>query len=143
MFAERHKCIGANVLHRDLAGDQTTKACYLPTAGISIINLLVIDYIAASADVVLNVCTADDSSGTNAATLSENVPMWVEGTRQDDGKALTIAYADYAPTANYTAIIQVPAIIVPDGKYLGCYLTAGNASNLLNVIAIEETYYHG
>jgi hypothetical protein len=105
------------------------------------INLFCLYYMAHASDVILTVKTADDAAGTNAAALTENVPMWIEETRLADGKSLTLANATYAPTANYTAIIQVPAIIVPAGKYLGCYLTAGNTNNKLTVVAFEDTYY--
>jgi len=142
-FAESFDYKGANVLHRATAGNATTYVGYLPTYGVKTINMFCWMYFANATAAVVNVQYADDSSGTNATAIAETVNVWLEGTKGTAAKALTFP-ATLTTSANYTGVIQVPANLVPAGKYIGLALTAGgNSNNLLYAIAIEDTYYKG
>lgn len=141
-FAECFDFKGANILHSALAGDTTTYVGILPAYGVKYVNILCWVYLDAAVNCVINVKTADDSSGTNATALTVNVPNWIEGVRQTDAKAITFLSTLTANTY-HSGVFQIPAGIIPATKYIGAYLTAGDATNLVTAIAIEDTYYKG
>lgn len=138
-IAEKFYAPGANVLQHATAGNVTTFVGYAPTAGVKTVSLFVIATMGNATDMTITVKTADDSSGTNAAVLTEVVPLYKDGAKQTSAKAFT----EGAATGTYVYVFEVPAIIIPASKYLGVYADAGSASNKYTAIAIEDTYYKG
>lgn len=141
-FAEKFKHPGTNVLHHYRLGDSATHVAYKPAGGVKFINFFISVYLGHATACVVNVRTANDAAGAGAVALTQDVPVWREGIRQTDAKALTIP-DDWTTATNYTGVIQVPAELVPADKYIGVYLTAGNALNILYAVAIEDGYYNG
>jgi hypothetical protein len=90
-------------------------------------------------DVVLTFQTADDTGGTSAAALVDDVPIWRDNVRQTDAKAIT----EGESSGDYVWKVLVPANMIPAGKYIGCYANSGSASNKFTVTALESTYYNG
>lgn len=131
-----------NVLHVGLAGDQVTEVDMLPANGVATVNIACWVYLDHASDLTVNFSTADDAAGTNSTTLTANVPIWIDGVKQTDAKALTFL-STLTADVYHSAVAQIPAVLVPTGKYVGCYLTAGNATNLFTAIAFEDTYYKG
>lgn len=147
-IAELFKC--AAILHHARAGNVTTEVDYLPTNGIKNISIVCPVVMGNATIVTLTLSTADDAAGTNTTALTENVPIWLYNSTYPTGKRQTDAKAGSVPAANYTdgilnnfLVFEVPAIIVPETKYLGIKCNAGSASNLYTAIAIEDTFYKG
>lgn len=138
-IAEKFFADGDNILHHGVAGNVETFVGYLPTAGVSTISFLIPFTMGNSTDAVITIKTADDSSGTNAAVLTEDCPYYINGVKQTAAKAATEDDA----TGDFFHVIEVPASIIPAGKYIGAYANAGSASNKFSVIALEDTYYKG
>jgi hypothetical protein len=138
-IAEKFFADGDNILHHGRAGNSTTFVGYLPTAGIKTISMVIPITMGNSTDMTITVKTADDTSGTNATALTENCPVYRDGVKQTSAKAVTETQA----SGDYFHVIEIPAAIIPDGKYLGCYADNGSASNSFSAIALEDTYYKG
>ena len=83
-IAEKFK---GTVLHCGVGGATMTFSGYLPTAGVSMISLLVSMKMGASNDMTITVKTADDAVGTNAAVLTEVCPVYHNGVKQKIGRA--------------------------------------------------------
>lgn len=138
-IAEKFFADGDNILHNGVAGNVETFVGYLPTAGVNMISFLIPVTMGASNDLTITIKTADDTSGTSAAALSENCPVYRDGVKQTSAKAIT----ETAASGDYFHVIQVKANLIPAGKYIGAYCDAGSASNKFSVIALEDTYYKG
>lgn len=115
------------------AGDQ---AYILPT-GVRTVYLVAHVVMGNAADVVLVPKTSDDATGTNAAVLADNVPLWVNGVKQTSAKNYTIADG----TGTFVVVFAIPCDIIPDGKFVGMSYAASNAANLLSCMAYKDTYH--
>jgi hypothetical protein len=127
------------------AGDSATELDILPTAGVRTISVVCQITTGHGTAMIMTLSTADDAAGTNTAVLTENVPVYLNGVRQTDAKACTIqnTYNGLGLLKNFV-VFEVPANIIPTGKYLGIHLTAGgNSGNILSAVAVEDTYYKG
>ena len=138
-IAEKFFADGDNILCHGVAGNVTTFVGYLPTKGIDSINFLIPITMGNAADMTITIKTADDTSGTNATALTANCPVYRDGVRQSDAKAVTETQA----SGDYFHVIEVPAILIPEGKYIGVYADAGSASNKYSAIALEDHTYKG
>lgn len=141
-----HKC--ASILHHKRAGNDTTEVGYLPVAGLDMISIVCPVVMGNATIVTLTLATADDASGTNTTALTTNVASWIYNSTYPNGNRQTDAKAASVPAANYTSsilnnflVFEVPAIIVPSGKYLGIKCNSGSASNYYTAIVIEDRYY--
>jgi hypothetical protein len=112
------------------------QAYALPT-GVRTVYLVTHVTMGNAADLVLVPKTADDASGTNAAVLADNVPIWENTTRQTDAKNHTVDDA----SGTFIVVFAIPADIIPDGKYVGMSYAASNAGNLLSTVAYFDTYH--
>jgi hypothetical protein len=138
-IAEKFFADGDNILCHGVAGNVETFVGYLPTAGVKTISFLIPITMGNATDMTITVKTADDAAGTNATALTENCPVYRDGVKQTAAKAVTESEA----SGDYFHVIEIPAIIIPDGKYIGVYADAGSASNKYSAIALEDTYYKG
>ena len=109
----------------------------LPTAGSSQAVVRCIVTMGNAADLVLSLKTADDAAGTNAAAIASNVPIYVNGVRQTDAKAATVADA----TGNFIVDFIVDPKLIPDGKYVGMSYANSDAGNLMCAMLIESVAY--
>jgi hypothetical protein len=130
-----------HTLNHGTAGNSTTYVGYLPTQGVRNISIFVPITMGNGNDETITVRTADDSSGTNAAALAANVPIYKDGARvATDAKAFT----ETAATGTFLYVFEVPASLVPEGKYIGVVQSeTGSASSIYSAFAIEDTYYKG
>ena len=139
-LTEQFNYTGSTVLQFGTTGDGGAMVAYEPTSGVSVINIVAILKMANAADCTLTVKTADDAAGTNPVALTVDVPIWLDGDRiATDAKAVT----QTAATGTFVYTFQIPASIVPDGKFIGIYSDAGNANNIYTAFAVEDTYYKG
>jgi hypothetical protein len=109
----------------------------LPTAGSSLAVLRCLVTMGNAADLVLTPKTADDAAGTNAAAISANVPIYVDGVRQTDAKAHTVGDA----SGNFIVDFIFDPKLIPDGKYLGMSYGNSNAANYMCCEIIESAAY--
>jgi hypothetical protein len=135
-IAEKFK---GTVLHCGVGGATETFSGYLPTAGVSMISFLIPIKMGAGTDMTITIKTADSAAGSTPVALTEVCPVYRDGVKQTSAKAVT----ETAATGSYFHVIEVPAGIIPAGKYIGAYADAGSGSNLFGVIALEDTYYKG
>lgn len=139
-FTENFKFPGAQVLNHGTAGNDTTYVGYLPAGGNQTITIVVPITMGNAADETITVKTADDAAGTNPTALTANVVIYKDGVRQTDAKAFT----ETAATGTFVYSFEVPASLVPGGKYIGVVQSeAGSASSKYSAIAIETPYYKG
>jgi len=115
------------------AGDQ---AYILPT-GVRTVYLVAHIVMGNAADLVLVPKTSDDATGTNAAVLADDVPIWVNGTKQTSAKNHTVADA----AGTFVVVFAVPADIIPEGKFVGMSYAASNAANLISCMAYKDAYH--
>jgi hypothetical protein len=109
----------------------------LPTAGSSKAVLRCLVTMGDATDLVLTAKTADDATGTNAAALSANVPIYADGVRQTDAKAYTVADA----AGNFIVDFVIDPKLIPDGKYIGMSYGNSHASNLMCCEIVESVAY--
>lgn len=88
-------------------------------------------------DLVLTPKTADDATGTNAAALAADVPIFKDGVAQTAAKALTVGDA----TGNFIVDFVIDPAIIPAGKYIGMSYANSHASNLMTCLLIEDAAY--
>jgi hypothetical protein len=124
-------------LHVGRTGNSTTFAGVKPATGVENVTILSAVNMAVLTDLTANINTADDATGTNATAITSNVPIYRAGTRKTDAKTFTEA-SGFTGMVSYA--VEVPAIIVPEGKYVGLALSAGATGNTISSIALLETY---
>ena len=139
-ISENFTLPGAQVLNHGTAGNSTTFVGYLPSQGVRSISIVVPITMGNAGDETITVKTADDASGTNPTVLTQNIPIYKDGVRATDAKAFT----ETAATGNFVYVFEVPASIIPEGKYIGVVQSeTGSASSIYSAIAIEDPYYKG
>jgi hypothetical protein len=120
---------------------QTTAAAaddyVLPTAGSSLAVLRCLVTMGDATDLVLTPKTADDATGTNAAAIASDIPIFKDGVRQTDAKALTVGDA----AGNFIVDFVIDPKLIPDGKYVGMSYANSHASNLMCCEIIESVAY--
>lgn len=144
IFGDSFKAKGTNVIQHGVAGNSTTERGYLPTQGIKMILVVCPITVGHGTAITLTLKTADDAAGTNTTALTENVPNWINNVKQTAAKAAALPNTYYGLGGIYlknVVVFQVPANLVPEGKYLGIACDNGNASNMYSAIALEDTYY--
>ncbi|SHH86733.1 hypothetical protein [Desulfosporosinus lacus] len=109
----------------------------LPTGGAKSQILRCIVTMGDATDLVLTPKTADDAAGTNAAAVAADLPIYVNGVRQTDAKAYTVADA----TGNFIVDFVVDPAIIPTGKYIGMSYGNSNAANLMCATIVEDVAY--
>lgn len=114
-----------------------TEAYLLPTGGAKSCILRVIATMGNAADLIPTPKTADDATGTNAAALAADVPIYVNGVRDTDAKAYTIGDS----TGDFIVDFVIPPAIIPAGKYIGISYASSHNSSLMTSILIEDVAY--
>lgn len=109
----------------------------LPTAGSSVAVLRCLVTMGNATDLVLTPKTADNATGTNAAALASNVPVFVNGVAQTAAKAATVGDA----TGNFIVDFVIDPKLIPDGKYIGMSYANSDAGNLMCCEIIESVAY--
>lgn len=109
----------------------------LPTGGAKSQILRCIVTMGDAADLVLTPKTSDDATGTNAAAVVADLPIYVNGVRQTAAKTYTVADA----TGNFVVDFVVDPSIIPTGKYVGMSYANSNAANLMTAVLIEDVAY--
>lgn len=109
----------------------------LPTGGSSLAVLRCLVTMGNATDLALSPKTADDATGTKAAALAADVPIYKNGVRQNDAKSLTIGEA----TGNFIVDFIIDPKLIPDGKYIGMSYADSNAANLMCCEIIEAVAY--
>ena len=109
----------------------------LPTPGAKSQVLRCIVTMGNAAELVLTAKTADDATGTNAAELAADIPIYKDGVRQTDAKALTIGDA----TGSFIVDFVFDPGSIPAGKYVGMSYANSHASNIMTCILIEDVAY--
>lgn len=113
------------------------QAYLAPTPGVMGITLRAIAKMGNAADLALSLKYADNTTGTNATAYPVDVPIYVDGVRDDDGKTYTIEDA----TGNFIVDFCVDPATVPAGKLVGIAYADSNAGNLLTTMIIEDVAY--
>lgn len=90
-----------------------------------------------AAALVLTLRYADDAGGTNVADFPYNVPIYVNGVRQADGKSASVAGA----SGNSVVDFCVDPAMIPQGKFVGLSFGISNAATLLASELVEEVAY--
>ncbi len=109
----------------------------LPTPGAKSQILRCIATMGNAADLVLTPKTADDATGTNAAAVAEDLPIFKDGVAQTAAKSLTIGDA----TGNFIVDFVIDPSIIPAGKYVGMSYANSDAGNLMTCLLIEDAAY--
>jgi len=126
---------------RVLLAPQTTasgaEAYAAPTPGVMGIVIRCIAKMGNAADLVLSLKYADNTTGTNATAYPVNVPIYVNGVKQDNGKAYTVEDA----TGDFIVDFCIDPATVPDGKLVGVAYADSNAGNLLTTMIVEDVAY--
>lgn len=108
-----------------------------PTPGVMGITIRAIATMGNAADLALTLKYADDTSGTNATDYPSNIPIYVNGVRQSDGKAHTIGDS----TGDFIVDFCVDPATIPEGKAIGIAYGNSNAGNLVTAVIIEDVAY--
>jgi hypothetical protein len=114
-----------------------TEAYLLPTGGAKAQVLRCIVTMGNATDLALTPKTADDATGTNAAALAADVPIYVNGVRTTDAKAYTIGDS----SGNFVVDFVIPPAIIPTDKYIGISYASSNNSNIMTSILLEDVAY--
>lgn len=114
-----------------------TGAYLAPTPGVMGITIRAIVKMGNAADLEMAIKYADDTSGTSAAVYPIDVPIFVNGERQDDGKG----YKVENETGNFIVDFAIDPATIPDGKTIGLTYENSNAANLIAVELIEDVAY--
>jgi hypothetical protein len=126
---------------RVLLAPQTTASGaggYLaPTPGVMGLTLRAIVKMGNAADLALSLQYADDTSGDNATAYLVDVPVYVNGVRQEDAKAHKVEDA----TGNFIVDFCVDPATIPDGKTIGLAYADSNAGNLVAAVLVEDVAY--
>ena len=105
------------------------------TPGTMGVNLRAVVAMGNAANLLLELKSADDAIGTNAVAFAVDVPLFVDGVRQTDGKSHEII----DPTGNFIVDFCVDPGLIPDGKFVGIATGASNAATLVATTAIENS----
>ena len=108
-----------------------------PTPGAKACVVRAIATMGNAADLAISLQYADDATGTIAAAFGYNVPIYKNGVRQTDAKALTIGDA----IGNFIVDFIVDPGLIPAGKFIGAAYANSDADNLLSVMVIEDVAY--
>lgn len=132
------------VLQHATTADTTTFVGVKPVNGVRNLSIVCIAEMGNAADMTITVKTADDAAGTNPVALTSVVPLYKAtsgsaAARQTDAKAFT----ETAATGTFIYTFEIPAILVPEDKYIGVYADSGNAGNVYSAIVFEDTTYKG
>jgi hypothetical protein len=134
--------IPENFRTRVLLASQATavgaQAYLLPTPGASAITVRCIAAMGNAADLTLSLNYADNTTGTNATAFPENLPIWVNGVRQE---ANAVSHAVTAAIGNFIVDFCVDPAKIPAGKHIGVSYANSNAANFLEVSMIEDTMF--
>ncbi|AIQ63309.1 hypothetical protein PSTEL_09645 [Paenibacillus stellifer] len=126
---------------RVLLAAQTTAAAaqaYLPpTPGLISQTYRAIVTKGNAADLTLTLRYADDAAGANAANYPVDVPIYINGVRQANGKTATVAGAAGSSVVDFC----IDPATIPQGKFVGLSFAISNAATLLAAELIEDVSY--
>lgn len=126
---------------RVLLAAQTTAAgaqAYLaPTPGTMGLVLRAVVTKGNAADLVLSLKYADDAAGAGNTAYPVNVPLYVNGVRQADGKTATVSGATGSSIVDFC----LDPATIPAGKFVGLSFATSNAATLLSAELIEDVAY--
>lgn len=108
-----------------------------PTPGAKHITVRAVVTMGNAADLTISLQYADDAEGTNATAFGYNVPIYVNGVRDDDGKSYKIEDS----SGNFIVDFVVDPGLIPEGKYIGASYGNSHASNLMCLLVIEDVAY--
>lgn len=117
------------------------QAYLAPTGGVMGITLRCIALIGHATDLVLSLKYADDATGTQATDYPVNVPIYVNGVRDDDGKSYTVPQKSGEDNLTYIVDFCIDPATIPSGKLIGISYGNSNDNNLLVVEMIEDVAY--
>ncbi len=137
MFTKIPERFRSRVVLAPQATGTAAQAYLAPTPGVMGITLRCLVKMGNAADLALSLKYADDATGTNAAAYPVDVPIYVDGVRQADGKAHTVEDAE----GNFIVDFCIDPATIPDGKLIGISYAISNAANLLAVEVIEDVAY--
>lgn len=126
---------------RVLLAVQTTaagaKAYLVPTAGVQGMTLRAVVTKGNAADLVLTLKYANDAAGAGETDFPVNVPIFLNGVRQVDGKSATVTGA----TGNSIVDFCLDPASIPGGKLIGLSFATSNAATLIAAELIEDVAY--
>lgn len=105
------------------------------TNGLTIFSIVTM---ANAANLTLSVKTADDADGANSVDISEDVYIYVDDVRQDNGKSYEIT----DNTGVFTVSFCVDPLLIPDGKFLCLENSASNALNVISSLIIDDVIHN-
>lgn len=108
----------------------------LPATGSNGLIVSCIVTMANAADLALSIVTADDADGATPVAITENIPIFVDDVRQTDAKS----YTETSASAVKTVIFCVPAVLIPEGKYLCLSFANSNDLNILSAQVFDDAY---
>ena len=106
-------------------------------SGSNSLTFLCLVTMANAANLVLSIVSGDDADGTNPVAITEDIPIFVDDVRQTDAKTLTVA----DDSGSFVVVFNVPAILIPAGKYMCLDFANSNDANILSAIALDDTYH--
>ena len=134
-LAERYR---SRVLLAPQATGSAGQAYLAPTPGVMNQTYRSVVTKGNAAALTLTLRYADDATGTNAADYPVNVPIYVNGVRQQaDGKTASVSGA----TGNAIVDFCVDPATIPAGKFVGLSFGVSNAATLLSAELVEDVAY--
>lgn len=137
MFTKIVDRFRSRVLLAAQATGAAAQAYLAPTPGVMGLNLRAVVTKGAAAALTLNLKYADDATGTNATDYPVNVPVFVNGVRQVDGKT----NANAAATGNFIVDFCIDPATIPQGKFIGLQFPISNVATFLSAELIEDVAY--
>lgn len=113
------------------------QAYLAPTPTVKGITVRAVAKMGNAADLVLSLKYADNVGGTGTTDYPVDVPIYVNGEKQVNGKAHTIDDA----SGNFIVDFAVDPATIPEGKFVGLSYADSNAANLVSVEMIEDVGY--
>lgn len=139
MFTKIPERFRSRVLIGPVATASSPKGYALPTPGAMGITLRCIMAKGNAARTTLSLKTGTAAAGGTEAAYPVNVPIYVDGVRDDDAKGYT--FGTDADGTGYIVDFCIDPATVPEGKYIGIATGTGNAANLISVEMIEDVAY--
>lgn len=135
VIPEKIKTTGRVLFNGQVTGTGDAKGV-LP-AGSNGISVLCLVTMANAADLVLSIVSADDADGTTPVAVTENIPIFKNDVRQTDAKTFTVDDA----SGVFTVVFNIPAVLIPAGKYICLSFANSNDANILSAIALDDAYH--
>jgi len=92
-----------------------------------------------AADLALSIVTADDADGTTPVAIADNIPIYENDVRQDDGTSHTIGEA----SGSFVIVFCIPPVLIPESKYICLSFANSNDANILSAQVFDDALYQG